>query len=197
MYVSVNLQEVVIQLWSRTKGLASLAPFDPPSHEMTLHTGVCGELLFWVLVAPEPSYFGKSDYSPEQNTYKCCPVLMLKVSSPVATQMEPNKVWPIFQMSIPKLFDFCPFVNSLCPTPSRAALVVTGINQSFSNSLSLVLLLLVDLNTTHQANESKCNNTGSFRNVEELIGKLTAHNWQKWKRVFLTCPCNKIYRDEV
>ena len=21
---------------------------------------------------------------------------------------------------------------------------------------------------------------------------LTAHNWQKWKRVFLTCPCHKI-----
>ena len=26
---------------------------------------------------------------------------------------------------------------------------------------------------------------------------LTAHNWQKWKRVFLTCPCHKIYRDEA
>ena len=25
---------------------------------------------------------------------------------------------------------------------------------------------------------------------------LTAHNWQKWKRVFLTCPCHKIYRVE-
>ena len=23
---------------------------------------------------------------------------------------------------------------------------------------------------------------------------LTAHNWQKWKRVFLTCPYHKIYR---
>ena len=23
---------------------------------------------------------------------------------------------------------------------------------------------------------------------------LTAHNWQKWKRVFVTCPCHKIYR---
>ena len=27
--------------------------------------------------------------------------------------------------------------------------------------------------------------------------ELTAHNWQKWKRVFLTCPCHKIYRDEA
>ena len=27
--------------------------------------------------------------------------------------------------------------------------------------------------------------------------QLTAHNWQKWKRVFLTCPCHKIYRDEA
>ena len=26
---------------------------------------------------------------------------------------------------------------------------------------------------------------------------LTAHNWQKWKRVFLTCLCHKIYRDEA
>ena len=26
---------------------------------------------------------------------------------------------------------------------------------------------------------------------------LTAHNWQQWKRVFLTCPCHKIYRDEA
>ena len=24
-----------------------------------------------------------------------------------------------------------------------------------------------------------------------------AHNWQKWKRVFLTCHCHKIYRDEA
>ena len=26
---------------------------------------------------------------------------------------------------------------------------------------------------------------------------LTAHNWQKWKRAFLTCPCHEIYRDEA
>ena len=26
---------------------------------------------------------------------------------------------------------------------------------------------------------------------------LTAHNWQKWKRVFLTCPCHEIYRVEA
>ena len=25
---------------------------------------------------------------------------------------------------------------------------------------------------------------------------LTAHNWQNWKRVFLTCPCYEIYKDE-
>ena len=28
-------------------------------------------------------------------------------------------------------------------------------------------------------------------------GHLMAHNWQKWKRVFLTCPCHKIYRGEA
>ena len=26
---------------------------------------------------------------------------------------------------------------------------------------------------------------------------LTAHNWQKWKRVFLTCPCHKFFRNEA
>ena len=26
---------------------------------------------------------------------------------------------------------------------------------------------------------------------------LTGGNWQKWKRVFLTCPCHKMYRDEA
>ena len=26
---------------------------------------------------------------------------------------------------------------------------------------------------------------------------LTDGNWQKWKRVFLTCPCHEIYRDEA
>ena len=27
--------------------------------------------------------------------------------------------------------------------------------------------------------------------------QLTGGNWQKWKRVFLTCPCHKFYRDEA
>ena len=30
-----------------------------------------------------------------------------------------------------------------------------------------------------------------------LIYFLTGGNWQKWKRVFLTCPCHEIYRDEA
>ena len=27
--------------------------------------------------------------------------------------------------------------------------------------------------------------------------ELTGGNWQKWKRVFLKCPCHEIYRDEA
>ena len=35
-------------------------------------------------------------------------------------------------------------------------------------------------------------------NFDELaLHTLAAHNWQKWKRVFLTCPCHEIYRDEA
>ena len=41
----------------------------------------------------------------------------------------------------------------------------------------------------------------SIRVNDELYWKccmlLTAHNWQKWKRVFLACPCHKIYRGEA
>ena len=29
------------------------------------------------------------------------------------------------------------------------------------------------------------------------VFRLTGGNWQKWKRVFLTCHCHKIYRDEA
>ena len=30
-----------------------------------------------------------------------------------------------------------------------------------------------------------------------MLMLLMAHNWQKWKRVFLTCPYHKIFRDEA
>ena len=36
--------------------------------------------------------------------------------------------------------------------------------------------------------------------IYRLLSKythLTAHNWKKSKRVFLTCPCHEIYRDEA
>ena len=36
-----------------------------------------------------------------------------------------------------------------------------------------------------------------FVNQTQVQADLTAHNWQKWKRVFLTCPCHEIYRDEA
>ena len=29
------------------------------------------------------------------------------------------------------------------------------------------------------------------------FSKLTTHNWQNWKRVFLICPCHEIYKDEA
>ena len=36
-----------------------------------------------------------------------------------------------------------------------------------------------------------------FTQLIILLHHVTAHNWQKWKRVFLTSPCHKIYRDEA
>ena len=37
----------------------------------------------------------------------------------------------------------------------------------------------------------------SFFFVKAQMYVLTGGNWQKWKRVFLTCPCHEIYRDEA
>ena len=36
-----------------------------------------------------------------------------------------------------------------------------------------------------------------WKGLDKITKNLTAHNWQKWKRVFLTCPCHNIYRDEA
>ena len=42
-----------------------------------------------------------------------------------------------------------------------------------------------------------CNHVNSIssRNSKRIC--LTGGNWQKWKRVFLTCPCHEIYRNEA
>ena len=45
-----------------------------------------------------------------------------------------------------------------------------------------------NMKNTQSQNENQSEQQGS---------NLTAHNWQKWKRVFLTCPCHKIYREEA
>ena len=36
----------------------------------------------------------------------------------------------------------------------------------------------------------------SFHTILKTVD-LTGGNWQQWKRVFLTCPCHEIYRDEA
>ena len=38
---------------------------------------------------------------------------------------------------------------------------------------------------------------GIFSFGGDVFWSLTGGNWQKWKRVFLTCHCHKIYRDEA
>ena len=46
---------------------------------------------------------------------------------------------------------------------------------------------------------SGCHTTPVVRRVvlELEHFPLTGGNWQKWKRVFLTCPCHEIYRNET
>ena len=36
-----------------------------------------------------------------------------------------------------------------------------------------------------------------YSNCNRMTFSLTGGNWQKWKRVFLTCPCHEIYRDKA
>ena len=36
-----------------------------------------------------------------------------------------------------------------------------------------------------------------YNNAKWVFTALTGGNWQKWKRVFLTCPCHEFYRDEA
>ena len=37
----------------------------------------------------------------------------------------------------------------------------------------------------------------AYKFINDIRCSLTGGNWQKWKRVFLTCPCHEIYRDEA
>ena len=80
-------------------------------------------------------------------------------------------------------------------------IVISGlVDSTILIDFSLVTLLMPD-------NESFYISFFAFNNTIYTIFKkcfkyttrfaLTAHNWQKWKRVFLTCPCHKIYRDEA
>ena len=39
--------------------------------------------------------------------------------------------------------------------------------------------------------------TPTTRMILFVLCRLTGGHWQKWKRVFLTCPCHEIYRDEA
>ena len=47
----------------------------------------------------------------------------------------------------------------------------------------------------HEANQRHCMNNDI---PEKDLGEtLMAHNWQKWKRVFLICPRHEIYREKA
>ena len=46
-----------------------------------------------------------------------------------------------------------------------------------------------------QLNDVLCINIFASQYLIMIV--LTAHSWQKWKRVYPTCPCHKIYGDEA
>ena len=61
-------------------------------------------------------------------------------------------------------------------------------------SISTTTLWIVTLDLPRRQKRDLC--TG-LRTLGSISATLTGGNWQKWKRVLLTCPCHKIYRDEA
>ena len=59
-----------------------------------------------------------------------------------------------------------------------------------------MLVICIDRFDRHKINCHKWR-LSMLNEILVRTDSLTGGNWQKWKRVFLTCPCHEIYRDEA
>ena len=57
----------------------------------------------------------------------------------------------------------------------------------------------INENVPVQATKMKFTQYGQLQYTNYFVHRnsLMAHNWQKWRSRFLTCPCHKIYREEA
>ena len=76
-------------------------------------------------------------------------------------------------------------------THGVSACKICSLSMTFRTSCNVIMKMCV-LNMFHIVHGLSC----SAEHEHECI-LLTGGNWQKWKRVFLTCPCHEIYRDEA
>ena len=87
-----------------------------------------------------------------------------------------------------------PYTRGLCPLNPRQGASPLEPPSSVNNLGPPFQRLDPPLPTCNPMYEQPINPQG---NVDLVLSQLTAHNWQKWKRVFLTCLCHEIYRDEA
>ena len=78
---------------------------------------------------------------------------------------------------------------------------IEAINHNFryTSSMTLSVLIRIPLDRSFLGTNYDKKEASNSNDIDpgDIVLLLTTHNWQKWKRVFLTCPCHEIYRDEA
>ena len=106
---------------------------------------------------------------------------LLKLSSTLIEQVNiESNIWVKYTDIDLSSFPTCPMIpGSTCSlvaaSPSRCTLVKASDQHLWVRQSSLL----------------------TAAQLVSGLWSLTGGNWQKWKRVFLTCPCHEIYRDEA
>ena len=91
--------------------------------------------------------------------------------------------------------------NSGAPTALVQCPLVAITRHNFFNIFQMECFSAVTFAMGYQKNMNFLMIIKIFKNLKKKVkpdwSPLTGGNWQKWKRVFLTCPCHEIYRDEA
>ena len=87
-----------------------------------------------------------------------------------------------------------------CSTPLNNCFKSLPSYSSFSNDKDSIVLAFWSVLFSSDTRQAVQNTSLTYHTsilFLYFLHTLRAHNWQKWKRVFLTCPCLKSYRDEA
>ena len=100
-----------------------------------------------------------------------------------------NEVWPYASLNHNGICHI-PHENASCTGPCNLSSFLTMLTPLLNNFTWKTEDTFTQP-VNHYAMKTVCDLTSMARILERGI-TLTTHNWQKWKRVFLTCPCHKI-----